>query len=159
MNRLAPMAIAFALAGSGCGYGFTAGAGRMPAGAERVFVRPLENRTADAEAGAFVAAAIRQELARRGADGDAAANARIEGAVLASSFGPSSPAATTYRVTLAVEARLLVGTKVLAENRVGRDEDYVAGIDALESEGRRRVALRRAAALLARDLVESFEVP
>ncbi len=129
----------------------------MPSGAERVFVRPLENRTADAEAGALVAAALRQELARRGAGGDAGAPARIEGAVVSSSFGPSS--ATTYRLTLVVEARLVAGAKVLAEHRVGRDEDYVGAIDALESEGRRRVALRRAATFLARDLVESFETP
>ncbi len=141
----------------GCGYGFSAGAGRLPAGAEQVFVRPLENRTADAEAGALVAAALRQELARRNADGGAGAPARIEGAVVASSFAPSS--ANTYRLSLDVEARLVVGAKVLAEQRAHRDEDYLAAIDSLESEGRRRIALRRAAAAVARDLVERFERP
>jgi hypothetical protein len=148
-----------ALAGSGCGYGFSAGVGRMPPAAERVFVRPLENRTTDAEAGALVAAAIRLELARRGADGDEKAPAHIEGAVVSSGFLPSSPNSATYRLTLVVEARLMASAKVIAERRVSRDEDYLGAVDALESEGRRRVALRRAATFLARDLVESFEVP
>lgn len=142
---------------TGCGYGFSAGAGRLPAEAERVFVRPLENRTTDAEAGALVAAALRQELARRGADGESGAPARIEGTVLTSTFSPSS--GTTYALTLQVEARLISGDRQLAETRKSRQEIYLAGTDPLESEGRRRTALRRAAAALARDIVESFEIP
>jgi hypothetical protein len=155
MARSTFVLAAFCLAG--CGYGFSAGVGRLPAGAERIFVRPLENRTTDAEAGALVAAALRQELARRGADGDAGAPARIEGAVLASTFSPSS--GTTYVLTLQVEVRLASGERQIAESRRSRQEVYLAGTDPLENEGRRRTALRRAAAALARDLIESFEIP
>ena len=45
-------------AAAGCGYAVGSGAARLPAGAASVFVPPLENRTADAEAGALVAADV-----------------------------------------------------------------------------------------------------
>ena len=146
-------------AASSCGYTLGAGAARLPPGAERVFVRPLENRTTDADAGAIVGSAIRQELGRRHADGDPASPARIEGAVEEISFGASSPDGSTYRLALVVSARLLVRGALVAEQRARREEDWLAGIDALESEGRRRVALRHAADAVARDLVDAFERP
>jgi hypothetical protein len=148
-----------ALAWAGCGYGFTAGRSRLPKGAEAVFVRPLENRTTDAEAGTLLAAALRQELARRGAEGGPEAPSRIEGAVERSTHVPSSPGSATWRLALDVEARLLVGEVVVAEQRVHREEDYLGEVDALASEGRRRLALRRAAEAAAREIVERFESP
>jgi hypothetical protein len=157
-HRSAPLAAAL-LALAGCGYGFAAGAGRLPPGAEKVFVRPLEDRTTDAELGALVAAALRGELARRGADGGPGSRARIEGAVEESSFGPSSPNGATWRAVLVVSAQFVVDGKVTAEQRARREEDWLAGQDPLESEGRRRLALRRAAEAVARDLVERFERP
>src|SRR5574337_1182494 len=108
-------ALALLLALAGCGYAFTAGAGRMPAGAESVLVRPLANRTPDAEAGALVAAALRQELARRGAAGGEGAPARIEGTILESAASPSSPDGSTWRLALEVEARLLSGERALGQ--------------------------------------------
>jgi hypothetical protein len=142
-----------------CGYQLGAGTARLPPGAERVFVRPLENRTTNAEVGAIVATSLRQELARRRADGDARASARIEGAVEEATFGASSPNGATYRLALVVSARLMVGDRVVAEQRARREEDWLAGLDALESEGRRRLAMRRAAEGLARELIDRFEVP
>ncbi len=160
-GRLSPSlawAFALALAASACGYSLGAGAGRMPPGAQRVFVRPLENRTTDGEAGALVAAALRQELARRGADGGADASARIEGSVEDAAFAASSVSGT-YRVTLVVSARLIVNGNVVAEQRPARSEDLLGGQDPLETEGRRRLALRRAAEAIAREIVERFEQP
>ncbi len=148
-----------ALAVVACGYGLTAGRGRMPPGAESVFVRPLENHTTDPDAGALVAASMRAQLARRSAEGGPGAAARIEGSVDEVAFGPSSPNGATSSLTLTVSGRLLVGAKVVAEGRAVRQEDYLAGQDPLESEGRRRIALRRAAEAAARDLVERFELP
>jgi hypothetical protein len=138
-----------------CGYGFTAGLGRLPAGTERVFVGPFENRTGDAEAGAWVSAALREELARRGRSGPEGAGARLEGEVVSSGFTPSS--AATYQQSLVVRVRLMAGGKVLGEQTIGRTEDYLGAIDPLETEGRRRLALRRLAAALARDILERFE--
>ncbi len=140
-----------------CGYALSAGAGRLPPGAERVFVRPLENRTTDAEAGALVASALRQELARRDADGGPAARARIEGTIDDAAFGLLSANGATNHLVLTVSARLVVDGKVVTEQRTQRDEEYLAGQDPLESEGRRRLALRRASEGAARDLVERFE--
>ena len=157
--RAVALAAVVAAAGCGCGYGFAAGAGRLPPGAESVFVRPLETRTTDAETGALVAAALRRELARRGADGGPGARARIEGAVEDTSFAASTPTGAS-RVGITVSVSLLVDGKLVAEQRaVRRDEDYLAGQDPLESEGRRRVALRRAADAVAREILERFEQP
>lgn len=152
-------AAAAALATASCGYGLAAGAGRLPPGAQRIFVRPLENRTTDAELGALIAASLRNELARRQADAGPEAPARIEGAVEEASFAASSPNGATYRLALVVSARLVVDGKLLAEQRARREEDWLAGQDALESEGRRRLAMRRAADGIAREILERFEAP
>ncbi len=148
-----------AVAAAGCGYSFSAGKGRMPPGAERVQVAPLANQTADAEAGALIAAALREELARRGSAGGPDAPARIDGTVLRTTFGPSTPDAATYRLVLEVHVRLVVEGKVVAEQTARRQQDYLGEVDALASEGRRRLALRQAAAELAREVVERFEAP
>jgi hypothetical protein len=152
-------AIALLLALSGCGYSLTAGDARMPREAQRVFVRPFENRTTDAEAGALVAAALRQELARRGAEGGTATSARIEGTVEDASYALVVPNPPTYGLSLTVSARLLVGDELVAERRTARSEQWLSGFDPLENEGWRRVALRRAAEAVAKDLLETFQEP
>ena len=152
-------AAAAALALAGCGYAFTSGTSRLPAGAEQVHVRPLQNRSADAEAGALVASALRRELARRGADAGSGAPASIDGEVEEVQAAPAAAGAGVWRLTLAVKIRLLAGGRTLAEREARRSEDYLAGVDPLESEGRRRVALRRAAEGAARELVEALEAP
>ncbi len=159
MTGVRRSALALAAALAGCGYGFSAGAGRLPPGAGKVFVRPLENRTADADAGALVAAALRRELARRGADAGPGAPAELVGEVRSAQATPATPGAAVWRLTLAVSGRLLVGGRAAAEAEVSRSEDYLAGVDPLESEGRRRIALRRAADAVARELVERLESP
>ena len=131
----------------------------MPAGAESVLVRPLANRTPDAEAGALMAAALRDELARRGAAGGDGAPARLEGTVLESSAALTSPDGSTWLLVLEVEARLLAGDRLLGEVRVRRQEDYLGEVDALAAEGRRRLALRRAAEAAAREILERLERP
>jgi hypothetical protein len=166
MSRLGPRALALSVSlafgsalGAGCGYQLAAGAGRFPAGVDRVYVRPLENLSADADVGALVATAMRQELARRGMVGGEQAPARIEGEVIASSFTPSSGAAVTYTQSISVRIRLMAGEKRLAEKNVTANQDYLAGVDPLESEGRRRVAIRSLSELIARDAIEQLELP
>ncbi|GEJ56190.1 LPS assembly lipoprotein LptE [Anaeromyxobacter diazotrophicus] len=141
-----------------CGYAVHA-PGRLPEDARQVFVRALENRTTDADAGALVAAALRRELARRGADAGPGAPAKLEGAVEGVGFGAASPNGAIYRLTLTVSARLVVAGKVASEQRSVRSEDWLAGQDPLESEGRRRLALRHAAEAVAREIVERLELP
>jgi len=62
-------------------------------------------------------------------------------------------------VTLVVSTQLMVGGKLVAEQRTQRDEDWLAGQDPLESEGRRRLALRHAADGAAREIIERYELP
>jgi hypothetical protein len=160
--RALGLALAVAAAGTGCGYRLASKGAPLAGGATAVFVPPFENHTGDAEAGAFVAAALREELARRGAAGEAASTARIVGIVESLRADPSAPSAAgapfaTWRLALTASARLVVSERAVAEARAGREEDYLAGQDPLETEGRRRVALRRAAAGAARDLVERLE--
>jgi hypothetical protein len=72
---------------------------------------------------------------------------------------PAAAGAGVWRLTLVVNVRLLGGGRTMAERRVRRSEDYLAGVDPLESEGRRRIALRRAADAAARELIEALEAP
>jgi hypothetical protein len=126
-------------------------------------VRAFENLSTEPSLGAEVTAALRDELARRGAAGDAAAPAVIEGRVRAFPPTPSTAAGASYpatwRIAVEVSARLVVDDKAVAERTVRRETDYLAGVagDALETEGRRALALRRVAADAARDILQSFE--
>jgi hypothetical protein len=151
--------LALALVAAGCGYSVAAGAGRLPAGAERVYVATFANRTTDAEAGALVAGALRDELARRGSSGGSGSAARIEGTVTQVAWIPTTPDGGTWRLTLEVQARLLVEGKVASEQAVRREQDYLSEVDALATEGRRRLAVRQASVAAAREIVERFEVP
>jgi outer membrane lipopolysaccharide assembly protein LptE/RlpB len=146
-------------AGQGCGYSATVGASRMPPGAERISVPSFANRTADAEAGALVASAMREELARRGVAGGDGAQARVEGTVSRSSAAPLTTQGGTWRLVLEVQAKLLVGGSEAASVSVRREVDYLGEVDAIATEGRRRLALRQAASDAAREIVERLEAP
>ncbi len=144
-----------ALAAAGCGYRLTT-AHELPGGARHVAVRPFQNRSADPELGAAVAAAMRAELARRGVSGEGG-DAVIDGEVRASEPVPSTPGAATLRVAIDVKARLVVPGAPPAERSIRRETDYLAGVDALETEGRRAIALRRLAEEAAVELLRAFE--
>jgi len=144
-------------AGMACGYTTGPGAARLPGGATKVFVPPLENRTADAEAGALVAAALREELSRRGAAGGEGASSRIEGVVTRSSSSPLTTQSGTWRLVFEVQARWIVSGQEAAQFKVREEVDYLGEVDAIATEGRRRLAIRRAAEQAAREIVERLE--
>ena len=150
--RAAVLPALAAVALAGCGYRFTTAYHLKDA--ERATVAPFENLSAEPELGATVAAALREELARRGAAGEGAV---IEGDVRSGEPAPTAPAGAAYRVALLVRARLKVGARVVAAREVRRESDYVAGVAALETEGRRSLALRRAAGDAAKDVLRAFE--
>lgn len=158
MSRLRQLVALVALV-AGCGYTTGSGAARLPAGATLVFVPPLENRTPDAEAGALVAAALREELSRRGAAGGEGASSRIEGAVTRSSSSPLTTQGGTWRLVFEVQARLTVDGVEAAQVKVREEIDYLGEVDAIATEGRRRLAIRRAATEAAREIVERLETP
>jgi hypothetical protein len=159
MTGIRAAAAALLATTAACGYSVAAGGGRLPSGAEKVYVPVLANRTAEAEAGATVAAAIREELARRGTSGGEGAPARIEGTVTRCSAAPVTVQGGTWRLLLEVQARLVVDGKETAHVTVRREVDYLGEVDAAATEGRRRLAVRRASEDAARDVVERFEAP
>jgi hypothetical protein len=155
-----------------CGYGFSQ---RYVAvgGVDRIRVRPFENRSTEPDLGALVTAALRGELARRGAEAAEGAGAILEGEVRATEpvltstaaaavreGTPSAQLQTTWRIALEVRARLTPAGGAAVERVVRREADYLGGADArdpLETEGRRALALRRAADDVARELLRSLE--
>jgi hypothetical protein len=153
---LAVLFLAAGLAFAGCGYRFSqryAAAG----GVDRIHVRTFENRSADPALGAAVTAALREELSRRGADGGADAPAWLEGEVRSFEGAPSTPGAQTMHVAIEVRARLVVSGEKRGERTIRRDADQLAGADALETEGRRAVLVRRLAGEAARDVLRALE--
>lgn len=126
-------------------------------GVTRIHVRTFENHSADPELGAAVTAALREELARRGAEAGADAPAWLEGNVQVVEGGPSTPAAATQRVALELRARLMVGSELRSARLVRRDGDYLGGADALEAEARRAVELRKLAQEAAREVLRLME--
>ncbi len=149
-------AVAVALAAGGCGYGFSQRY-RARGGAERVFVRTFENRSTDPELGAALTASLREQLARRGASAGPDAPAVIEGEVEAREGVPSSAAGETFHVAIEARATLRVGGQAVAEHTARRQGDHLGGADALETEGRRALALRALADEAAREILRAFE--
>jgi hypothetical protein len=164
-----PLALAVLAAGAlaGCGYGFTQ---RYVAvgGAERIHVRTFENRSAELDLGAAVTAALREELARRGAGGGEGAPAVIEGEItstepaLTSTTPTPGPvgvtSGTTWRIGVELRARFTPSAGAPAlERTVRREAHYLGGADPLETEGRRALALRRVAGEAARELLRALE--
>ncbi len=146
-----------------CGYGFSqryVAAG----GVDRIHVRPFENRSTETELGAAVTAALRGELARRGSDAGEGAAAVLDGEVratepvLTSTTGTTtSTMGTTWRIGIEVRARLTAGQGKPLERTIRRETDYLGGADPLETEGRRALALRRAADEAAHELLRALE--
>jgi hypothetical protein len=159
--------VAAALALGACGYHFSqryVAAG----GVDRIRVRPFVNASTEPELGAVVTAALRSELARRGSDGGDGA-AVLDGEVRASepvltsntgttwTYGPPGSVGSTWRVGIEVRARLVAGSSPPLERTVRRETDFLTGVDPLETEGRRAVALRLVADEVARDLLRAYE--
>ena len=146
------LALGAALWLAGCGYAVSAGV-RLKDGVTHATVRPFENRSSDPGVGAEVSAALREEPARRGAEGDGAiiqGEARTEGAAA------TLPGGATARVLLEVRAQLTRDGQVLAERVIRREAEYLSGADALEGDARRGQALHRLAGEVARALVDAF---
>jgi hypothetical protein len=154
--RALAAALAVTAALAGCGYR-AAAPYRVRGGVDRVHVNAFENESGDPELGATVTAALRDELARRGAWADGDAPAVLDGSVRASEGAPSTAGGATFRVAVELRARLIVSGKTVQELTVRREADQLGGADALEAEGRRAVVLRRLASDAARELLRAME--
>lgn len=155
-RTLAVLGVVASLAVGGCGYGFTQRYGAA-GGIDRIHVRPFVNASTEPELGAVVTAALREELARRGADAPEGVGAVLDGEVRATEPVLTSTAGLTWRVGIELRARLVAGTAPPVERSVRRETDFLSGADPLETEGRRALALRRVADEAARELLRAYE--
>lgn len=155
MKRDAIVALA-ALALAGCGYGFSQRYVSV-GGADRIHVRPFENRSTEPELGAVLTAALRSELARRGSDAGQGASAVLDGEIRATEATLTTTLGATWRIGIEVRARLMAGKAAPVERTIRRETDFLAGADPLETEGRRALALRRVADEAARELLRALE--
>ena len=138
-----------------CGYGFSAGGGRLPGEASALAVPIFENATSEAQLGALFTGALREALVGRGRlaadDGHAP---RVFGTVFSVSGGGSALGAGTrvgaFVVTARIKVRVEQEGRVLFADDVTGSEDYLPGVDILGTEASRRAALQR----LARSLME-----
>lgn len=156
---LAPLLLLVA----GCGYRFTAPGGPLPQGIRAAQVPMMGNVTPEPSAETFFTQALREQLQRAGTLGGDAADARIEGTLLAVSSAPMVTSPTgrgpTYRLTAVVQLKLLRNGAVLADIQVAGDEDVQpaftgapgAGADVLLTEANRQAGLRRLADSMMRE--------
>lgn len=154
----ARVAAAVLLVLAGCGYRAVTPY-RARGGAEQIHVSAFENDSGDPDLGTAVTAALRDELARRGAYAGADAPARIEGVVRVTSGTSSSYFSSGAIVSVEVRARLSVHGKLVHEITVQRMEAHQGGADALESEGRRATSLHKMARDAAREVLRALEQP
>jgi hypothetical protein len=125
---------------------------------DRIHVRPFVNATTEPDLGAVVTGVLRTELARRGADAPEGQGAVLDGEVRATEPALTSTAGTTWRIGIEVRGRLLVpGAAKPMDRIVRRETDFLTGVDPLQTEGRRALALRRVADEAARDLLRALE--
>jgi hypothetical protein len=139
-----------------CGYRAVT-AYRAKGGVERIHVRAFENDSAEPELGAALTAALRDELARRGAAAEDGAPAQLDGSVRVTSATPSSWFTAGAAVAVEIHARLTVDGKVVHQLVLRPTEPHSVGADALESEGRKAAALRRLARDAAREILAGLE--
>lgn len=177
MGRLLAVALGGLLLAA-CGYRFAADGGPLPKGVGHVDVPTLKNLTAETYLSAWLTEELRRELARGGHGEEPGAEARLEGTieqvgggplalksaapfvngqpVAGAMLAPANPGLYSAQVTVTV--RLWRGAELLAEvDHFQRQEPYLPSDDLATMEANRRLALRRLAATVARELVARLE--
>ncbi|HET6439910.1 MAG TPA: LPS assembly lipoprotein LptE [Anaeromyxobacter sp.] len=132
---------------------------RARGGVDHIHVRAFENDSGDPELGAAATAALRDELARRGASAAADAPAQLEGSVRVTTGVSASYFSSAANVGVEIHARLSMQGKLLHEVTIQRAESHPGGADPLESEGRRSGTLRKLARDAAREVIRELEQP
>lgn len=150
---------------SSCGYRFAAGGGGLPEGITRVTSPIFFNHTAEPGLEVVFTRALREQLMRSGIKtGATGAEAELQGEVLNVWGGPTIlttpltqgeiPALASYRIWASAKLRLVKDGRVLADLDVVGSEDFLPGVDILESEQNRQAALHRLAERL---MLEGFD--
>lgn len=148
-------ALVLCLLSTGCGYRFTAGGAPLPEGVRQVAIPILVNKTTEPGWEVTCTQALRTEATRAGNAVDSTANAQISGELSGVGGGPAvvmwgqSPA--SYRVGATAHVTLLKEGRVVADVIVQGTEDYLPGLDVVQSDANRQGALVRLGAVLMRD--------
>ncbi len=145
-----------------CGYRFAAGRS-LPGEVRTVEVPMFRNATAEPGAEASFALALRDVLALEGLLAKESADAQAQGEVLSVSNAPSvvvpidgGYSLATYRVEAAARLRLIKDGHVVGETEVSGAEDYLPGVDLLQTEAARRAATQRLAVSLMREALRKL---
>ena len=168
MKRGILVALALLFAASGCGYRLESGTARFTDPSVRIDVSPFANRSTTPDAGAVVAARLREELRRsgfRGTFGDIGPNYLVEGKVREVRSDAFSHGADRFslenRLTLVVDIRVVEvvrGGVLWKESGLSETASYFSGADAQYTEANRRAAFEEIARRMAVRLSQTLRV-
>ncbi|MCI0569586.1 MAG: LPS assembly lipoprotein LptE [Myxococcaceae bacterium] len=151
-------ALLLLVAVAGCGYRFVTPGSALPGGVRRVCAPVLVNRTAEPAAEALFTQALREGLVRQGLAAQDGCDATLRGELLAvsSGVGLAGPPAgvVSYRASATLRLTLQRGDEVLRTVEVAGGEDFLPGLDVMQTEANREAALHRLAQALAREALD-----
>ncbi|MBP2674207.1 MAG: hypothetical protein H6Q84_1047 [Deltaproteobacteria bacterium] len=150
-RALPALLVLLAIAAGACGYRLQPeGKGRFADPSVRVDLSPFKNDSADADAGAHIASKLREELRRRGFQGEfgkLGADYLVEGRVREVREDVFSKASDRFalenRLTLVVDIRVVDvrgGAVLWKDEGLSEIASYYAGPDAQYTEANRRAA-------------------
>lgn len=152
----------------GCGYRLHTAGERFEDPSVRIDVPPFANYTTTADAGAWIAGRLREELRRggyRGAFGKEGAGYLVDGKVrelLEDAFSHGTDRfALEYRLTLVVDVRVVEAVKgrvLWKEAGIRETASFFAGADAQYTESNRRAAFEEASRRMAERLSRTLRV-
>ncbi|HQT96631.1 MAG: LPS assembly lipoprotein LptE [Desulfobacteria bacterium] len=167
MNRIL-IALALLSAVAACGYRLESGTARFRDPSVRMDVSPFANRSTTPDAGAVVAARLREELRRsgfRGSFGNVGADYLIEGTVREVRSDIFSHSADRFslenRLTLVVDIRVVEvvrGGVLWKESGLSETASFFSGTDAQYTEANRRAAFEEVARRMAVRLSQTLRV-
>ena len=162
------IALAFLSSVSGCGYRLESGTARFKDPSVRMDVSPFANRSTTPDAGAVLAARLREELRRsgfRGSFGNIGANYLIEGTVRDIRTDTFSHGADRFslenRLTLVVDIRVVEvvrGGVLWKETGLSETASFFSGADAQYTESNRRAAIEEVSRRMAVRLSQTLRI-
>jgi len=168
MKRGILVALALLFAASGCGYRLESGTARFTDPSVRIDVSPFANRSTTPDAGAVVAARLREELRRsgfRGTFGNIGPNYLVEGKVREVRSDAFSHGADRFslenRLTLVVDIRVVEvvrGGVLWKESGLSETASFFSGADAQYTEANRQAAFEEIARRMAVRLSQTLRV-
>ncbi len=168
MNRIIVASALLLSVAAGCGYRLESGTARFRDPSVRMDVSPFANRSTTPDAGAVVAARLREELRRSGftgSFGNVGANYLIEGTVREIRSDTFSHGADRFslenRLTLVVDIRVVEvvrGGVLWKETGLSETASFFSGADAQYEEANRRAAFEEVARRMAVRLSQTLRV-